>query len=310
MEDLTKFGEVLKGDVLTKRMVERARSIEQARLARDECRQELAFSSLPFILCGMPVKRPPVEVTEHVRHNGNYFLKILCDSKVGLPFGQDRLLPIWVATMAVQQKARILTFTCPAEMMALFGLPPDGPHYQRVLESFRRVFHAHIVFGTDQALVNASKIGLWLDSYRYFDSVHMYAAEERKDFDDMKLPGRIILSELFWDELKKHPIPLDLVTVRALSGSPAQLDFHCWLVWRCYKEHGECIVPLHGRDGLMAQLGVSGNTIDREFRRVVRNYLAVSKSFWPDCPANLTKDGRGLVISHGQAISERQLSLL
>lgn len=306
---MRKIGEILKGDVMTKRMLERVRLTEEVRAARDEARQELAFTSLPFVLCGMPVKRPPPEVTEHVRHNGNYFLKILCDSKEGLPFGQDRLLPIWIATQAVRRKSRTIDFSCPAELMSMFRLPQDGPHYKRLLESFRRVFHSHIVFGTDRELVKASKIGLWLDSYRYFDSVHMYAAEEKKDFDDLKLPGRIVISETFAKELERCPVPLDLAAVRILAPAPAQLDFFVWLCHRSgYAK--ESVIPLHGPRGLSAQLGASENLADRNFRVLIKQCLAVVKDMYPDCPARLTPDGKGLVIAPWRPVRGRQLSLM
>jgi hypothetical protein len=44
----------------------------------------------------------------------------------GLPFGQDRLIPIWVATLAVQQKSRIVRFESAAQMLDFFHLSKDG----------------------------------------------------------------------------------------------------------------------------------------------------------------------------------------
>lgn len=43
----------------SKRQLKRVESIELVRQARDERRQEIAFNSRPFVLCGLPIRRPP-----------------------------------------------------------------------------------------------------------------------------------------------------------------------------------------------------------------------------------------------------------
>lgn len=37
-------------------------------------------------------------------------------------FGQDRLIPTWVATLALRQKSRIVHFQSASELLAYFGL--------------------------------------------------------------------------------------------------------------------------------------------------------------------------------------------
>src|ERR1700680_1089808 len=66
-----------------------------------------------------------------------------------VPFGQDRLIPIWIATLAVQQKSRIVHFESAAQMLDFFRLSKDGRHYRRVVEGFQLIFAATTFFGTD-----------------------------------------------------------------------------------------------------------------------------------------------------------------
>jgi hypothetical protein len=83
-------------------------SIACVRLNRENARQNLGFSSRPFVLCGLPVKRPAPGCLLHERRNGQFVLQVTGHPSYGLPWGQDRLVPIFLATLAIrQQSARI-----------------------------------------------------------------------------------------------------------------------------------------------------------------------------------------------------------
>ena len=57
-------------------------------------------------------------------------------------------------------------------------------------------------------------------------------------------------------------------------------------------------IPLVGPEGLLQQLGISEETKPFEFRRQIKRWLTVIKrpDVWPDCPAELSRDGDFLVI--------------
>ena len=48
----------------------------------------------------------------------------------GVPFGQDRLVPIFLATLAVQQKSQTIRFRTAAEMLETFGMQTGGKEYR------------------------------------------------------------------------------------------------------------------------------------------------------------------------------------
>jgi hypothetical protein len=79
-------------------------------MKREQGAQTLAFSSRPFVLCGLPVRRLPEHQLLYERRNGNFVLQITGHPDFGVPFGQDRLVPIFLATLAVQQRSQAIRF--------------------------------------------------------------------------------------------------------------------------------------------------------------------------------------------------------
>ena len=68
-----------------------------------------------------------------------------------MPFGQDRLVPIFLATMAVRPQSRIVRFESAAELLDTFGLAKGGKEYRRLVSAFDRIFGATIFFGTESS---------------------------------------------------------------------------------------------------------------------------------------------------------------
>jgi len=74
-----------------------------------------------------PVKRPQAGCLLHERRNGRFVLQVTGHPSDGLPWGQDRLVPIFLATMAVRQQSARITFNSAAEMLDTFGIQQGGP---------------------------------------------------------------------------------------------------------------------------------------------------------------------------------------
>lgn len=127
---------------ITKRRAKRIESVLLIRKQGRQRRQELAFNARPFILCGLPLRRPPCHQLTHTRRNGKFFLQVLGHPQFGLPYGQDRLIPIWLATLALRQKSPILRFHSPSQILDYFRLRKDGSQYRRIKDAFQRVFAA------------------------------------------------------------------------------------------------------------------------------------------------------------------------
>lgn len=284
--------------VVSKRVAKKIIAIEAVRQAREEGKQELLYNARPFVLCGLPVRRPKKGTLLHVRRNGKYFLRVAGDPEFGLPFGQDRLIPLWVATLAIRQKSRVVQFDAAAELLETFGLAKDGRAYRRLVDGFKRIFASTIFFGTEEQL---KKAVVWEWSrFHFFDTLQVWytPAVNQRTFADDQFRNTIVLSEVFWNDLQEHPIPLDLGVIRAFANSPGLLDFYMWLAWRCWRVVEVERVPLFGNGGLSNQLGIESGQGRSKFRQIVRRWLDSLRAVWGACPAEISDDGNFLILKN------------
>jgi Plasmid encoded RepA protein len=75
-----------------------------------------------------------------------------------VPFGQDRIVPIFLATLAIQQKNQVIRFRSASEMLETFGMHKGGKEYRRLIEAFERIFGATMFFGTDSMKAGAKVV--------------------------------------------------------------------------------------------------------------------------------------------------------
>jgi len=143
---------------ITKQLAKQLDGIELVRLRRETRDQKLCFSSRPFVLCGLPFRPLPKTQLLYERRNGHFVLQIAGHPDYGVPFGQDRLVPIFLATLAIQQKTPTIRFKTAAEMLDVFGMSKGGREYRRLIAAFERIFGATIFFGTDRLSSKSSVV--------------------------------------------------------------------------------------------------------------------------------------------------------
>ena len=66
----------------------------------------LCFSSRPFVLCGLPVRRLSEGQLLYERRNGQFVLQVTGPPEYMVPLGQDRIVPIFLSTLAIQRKSQ------------------------------------------------------------------------------------------------------------------------------------------------------------------------------------------------------------
>jgi hypothetical protein len=79
--------------LVSKQKLRQAEAIQLVRRKRENVNQSLGFASRPFVLCGLPIKRPAKGVLLHERRNGQFLLQVTGHPTYGVPWGQDRLVP-------------------------------------------------------------------------------------------------------------------------------------------------------------------------------------------------------------------------
>jgi hypothetical protein len=242
------------------------------RIKREERKQTLCFSSRPFVLCGLPVRKPPAGQLMYERRNGHFVLQMTGYPNFGVPFGQDRIVPIFLATLAVKQKSQTIRFRTAAEMLDTFGMHRGGKEYRRLVAAFERIFGATIFFGSDSMtgrarVVQRSRFNFLSEAQIWYNR----GPDQRvlgEEFENV-----IALSDDFYDEVVRHPVPDDLEAVKTLAASPAILDLYMWLSYRCFKAENAESVPIFGEFGLASQLGSVEYGRPRRFRAMLDQWL-------------------------------------
>jgi hypothetical protein len=201
---------ILPAITVSKRRLKQLEAIQLVRDKRESRRQEISYNARPFVLCGLPLRQPPNNQLNYTRRNGNFLLEITAHPRFGLPYGQDRLIPIWLATLAFQEKSPTHHFDSPSQLLDYFRLRKDGSQYRRMKAAFQRVFAATIFFGSEDRLKKHLVVD-W-SRFHFFDEIQLWFNRE-----DNVLPAAqetscnvVILSDAFYRELTGHPIPLSV----------------------------------------------------------------------------------------------------
>jgi hypothetical protein len=218
--------------------------IELVQFRREAGNQRLCFSARPFVLCGLPFRPLPPGHLVYERRNGKFILQITGHPDYGVPFGEDRIVPIFLATLAVQQKSRTIRFRTASQMLETFGMSKGGKEYRRLIAAFERVFGATIFFGTDTATAKAKVIHR--ARFNFFSEAQIWYNRRSDDCLPRRFENVIVLSHEFYEEVMAHPIPADLDAVKLLAPAPAILDLFIWLSYRCFTATGEERIPLFG----------------------------------------------------------------
>jgi hypothetical protein len=295
------FQDVLAEPPAAARIERKADAVVLVRAKREAGVQDLAFGARPFILCGLPIRRLPGGSLTYTRRNGRFFLEIVGHPDFGVPFGQDRLVLLWLATRAVRNKSPVVGFESAAEILNEWRLPTNGEYYRRLAAAFKRVFTSTIFFGTRDDRRSGE---VWnCNRTHFFDHVHLWFGAD--SVTGKKRENLVTLSAPFWDELKSHPIPVDADVVRELANNPGCLDLYTWLTWRCYQARGPERIPLFGPFGLGEQLGIQEYARERKFRERIRLWLKLVQLYWPECPAVVSRSGDALELTHSSAIRQK-----
>lgn len=231
----------------------------------DETAQDagsLGFLARAVVQATLPHKK--VSGTEFVRVNGDYTLHMLAPSKPGLPYGTvPRLLLAWLSSEAIRTKSRDLDLGhSMSAFMAQIGMAATGGAngtINRFKDQANRLFRCTI-----SASYNGERGGQVLDGEEGFR-----IADKSLTWWDPKHPQQaalwqstVRLSEGFFNEIIRHPVPVDMRAVAALKRSPLALDLYSWLTYRASYAERASVIPW---DKLALQFGSEYKAL-RQFR--------------------------------------------
>ena len=137
-----------------------------------------------------------------------------------LPYGNlPRLLLAWVSTEAVRTQNRVLLLgDSVSEFMRKLDIySTSGRKYGRLREQMKRLFNAHV------QLIYEAKHGQATVNALIARHTELWWNPKRPD-DRTLWESKIELSEDFFNEIIRHPVPLDMNTLKALKRSSLTRD--------------------------------------------------------------------------------------
>ena len=243
---------------------------------------DIGFMARLLTLCALP-RTNPGKRFQYTRVNGPYTLTMSCTERARLPYGiLPRLLLAWVCSEAVRTQSRVLTLGASlSAFMRKLGINNDSGGERGDLTRLRhqmdRLFNAAIVLTYDGP-GETMRVGSLVT-----DRMHLWW-DERQPNTPVLWDSTIRLGEDFFSEIIRHPVPLDIHTLKALKRSSLGVDLYLWLVYRTFTLTGPLRLSwpmLYRQFGAEPKRAGDGRTVDSFRRRCVRELQKI-RTAWPD----------------------------
>ena len=144
---------------------------------------------------------------------------------VGVPFGAHaRLIMLYLQTEALRTNSREVELGGSLrKWLNRLGVPVGGTAARSVRDQAERISRCRLTFHLSTGLVNQSI----LDRAIFLES------------DDAAPQGRLSLetaklSEGFYEQLRKHPVPIQEAAIKALANNSMAMDAYVWLAYRLH----------------------------------------------------------------------------
>ena len=197
-----------------------------------EADPDLGFMARLLVLCSLP-RTNPGNRTQYKRVNGPYTLIMFSSGETKLPFGNlPRLLLAWVSTEAVRTQSRELILgSSLSEFMRKLGIEDDSGGSRgdrtRLRNQMRRLFNAHV------QLIYEDEHGEASVSSSVASRTEFWWNPKRPD-EGTLWESKIELGWDFFNEIIRHPVPLNMNTLKALKRCALGLDLYLWLTYRTF----------------------------------------------------------------------------
>ena len=255
-----------------------ADQVEQL-VTASEADPERGFMARTMALCSLP-RSNPGNRTQYKRANGPYTLVMSVAGINKLPFGNlPRLILAWICTEVVKTRSRevVLGKSLADFMRSLDVYSSSGGKYTRLRNQMKRLFGCSVSMTYKDEHGEVAVNSLIADRTAFWWN-------ERKPDEPVLWDSKIYLGEAFFNEIIRHPVPLNMNTLTALKRSPLGLDLYLWLVYRTF--------PLRAPQRLSwqqiyRQFGVdpakaNDNLTVQNFRRDCLRELIKIKTAWPE----------------------------
>ena len=244
-----------------------------------EADPDLGFMARLLALCSLP-RTNPGNRHQYKRANGPFKLVMVAGADNKLPYGNlPRLILAWVSTEAVQTRSRELVLgKSLAKFMRELGIYNSGGQPQtRLRNQMDRLFHASVQLIYED---EGNKVGI---SAFVADRTEFWWNPQRPNQPSL-WESKIELSEKFFNEIIRHPVPIDMNTLMALKRCALGLDLYLWLTYRTFALRAPLRLTwrqVYRQFGLHPDKASDKRTV-LNFRRKVLRELKKIKLAWPD----------------------------
>ena len=244
-----------------------------------EADPDLGFMTRTMALCSLPRTNPGNQY-QYQRVNGPYKLIMSRNGPHKLPFGNlPRLILAWVCSAAVQTQSPVLSLgdSLSGFMRALGVYDSSGLTQTRLRNQMKRLFGCTISLIYEDAHREATASTLIADLTEFWWN------PKRPDQPSL-WESKIRLSEPFFNEIVRHPVPLDMNTLTALKRCALGLDLYLWLTYRTFSLRAPQRITwrqVYRQFGLHPDKASDKNTVQM-FRRNILRELKKIKLAWPD----------------------------
>ena len=258
-----------------------------------EANPDLGFMARLMALCSLP-RTNPGNRHQYKRVNGPYKLGMTAGLDNKLPYGNfPRLLLAWVSTEAVRTQSRVLVLgDSLSDFMRALGVYSAGGGNAgiKLRNQMRRLFNAHVQLVYEDEHGEASVSSSVTDSTELWWNV-------RKPGERSLWESKIELSEKFFQEIIRHPVPLDMNILKSLKRSTLGLDLYLWTAYRTFALRAPLRLSwrqVYRQFGAHPDKSSDNNTV-QAFRYKVLRELKKIKLAWPGLNYTTAK---GVLILH------------
>ena len=265
--------------------------VEAASLYMSDEDNSLGFAFSGWAQCALPHRRltPDArwEITgERVRLVVEPGLRPSSDDgpmeHVGVPYGSvARLILLFLQTEALKKNTREVELGGSLrQWLSKIGASIGGSNARAVRDQAERISRCRLTFhihGSGRVgLVNQSIV----DRALFIEDIGTQR-QGKLSLETAKL------SEGFFEQLKKHPVPIEEAAIKAISNNPAALDVYLWLAYRLHVLSGDKLVTWKA---LKTQFGASYKELFH-FKPRFAQAIALATAVYPDAKIEVVNEG-------------------
>jgi hypothetical protein len=245
---------------------------ESLALDEEEARQAgaIGYMARAMVQATMPHSKP--SDFHFLRRNGKFMLSMSANPQIGLPFGVlPRLILSWITSEVVRKKEQTLSLgSSMSEFMGALGLTVTGGT-KGSIGRFKN--HMMRLFTTGISCTYEDEKEISGLNFYIADRYHLWWTP--KTPDQLSLwDSEIKLSQRFFEEIMKAPVPVRLQTLAELKTSSMALDIYCWLTYRNFYAQRPSRIPW---EALQMQFGAGYPDTAQGKRDFKKNFLLALK---------------------------------